>query len=58
MVLDAAVFFSKVNFREIKSKCFMVQVTQDSFTYSVLHIDLVVLQYSLCFSLQSDLATD
>lgn len=37
-------FFShKVNFREIKSKCFMVQITQDSFTYSTLHIDMVVL---------------
>lgn len=39
MVLDAA----EVNFRQIKRKYFMVQITQDSFTYSTLHINMVVL---------------
>lgn len=37
------VFSQEVNFREIKRKYFMVQITQDSFTYCTLHIDMVVL---------------
>lgn len=37
------VFSQEVNFRQIKRKYFMVQITQDSFTYSTLHIDMVVL---------------
>lgn len=35
------VFSQEVNFRQ--RKYFMVQITQDSFTYSTLHIDMVVL---------------
>lgn len=37
------VFSQEVNFRQVKRKYFMVQITQDSFTYSTLHIDMVVL---------------
>lgn len=37
------VFSQESNVKNIKGKCFMVQITQDSFTYSTLHMDMVVL---------------